>query len=160
MTWTSERIEQLKALWLEGWSGGQIMQKLRLSSRSQVIGKVYRLGLKRTAGYEVRIPRRPKSADEPRRGWVGREPRMAPTPRFRKRPLPRFVATPATVEPLMCSVLDLEYGVCRWAVGEPDEYGRHLFCGAPALDRRPYCACHTKLAYAPEKPRRKARPVR
>jgi GcrA cell cycle regulator len=45
-TWTDERVEQLKTLWADGLSCGQIAGELNCGfSRNAVIGKVYRLGL-------------------------------------------------------------------------------------------------------------------
>ena len=44
MTWTEERVEQLKALWTEGLSASQIARVLGGVTRNAVIGKVHRLG--------------------------------------------------------------------------------------------------------------------
>ena len=46
MSWTDERIELLRKLWLEGLSASQIARELANGiSRNAVIGKVHRLGM-------------------------------------------------------------------------------------------------------------------
>ncbi|MDO9490337.1 MAG: GcrA family cell cycle regulator, partial [Sphingomonadaceae bacterium] len=47
MSWTDERIDQLKQLWEKGLTASQIAEKLAGGiSRNAVIGKAHRLGLK------------------------------------------------------------------------------------------------------------------
>ena len=45
MSWTDERIDRLKALWLQGMTASQIADELGGVSRNAVIGKAHRLGL-------------------------------------------------------------------------------------------------------------------
>ena len=45
MSWTDERIEQLKKLWEDGQTASQIAEELGGVSRNAVIGKAHRLGL-------------------------------------------------------------------------------------------------------------------
>ncbi len=45
MSWTDERVELLKKMWLEGRSASQIAKELGSVTRNAVIGKVHRLGL-------------------------------------------------------------------------------------------------------------------
>ena len=44
-TWTDERVELLKKLWIDGLSASQIAAELGNVTRNAVIGKVHRLGL-------------------------------------------------------------------------------------------------------------------
>ena len=46
MSWTDERIDQLRALWDKGLTASQIAEELGGVSRNAVIGKAHRLGLK------------------------------------------------------------------------------------------------------------------
>ncbi len=46
MSWTDERIDQLKNLWEKGLTASQIADELGGVSRNAVIGKAHRLGLK------------------------------------------------------------------------------------------------------------------
>src|ERR1700738_3220090 len=45
LTWTDDRVEQLKKLWESGVSASQIAAELGNVTRNAVIGKVHRLGL-------------------------------------------------------------------------------------------------------------------
>ena len=45
MSWTDERIEQLKDMWTKGATASQIAEELGGVSRNAVIGKAHRLGL-------------------------------------------------------------------------------------------------------------------
>jgi GcrA cell cycle regulator len=45
MSWTDERIDRLKSLWLQGMTASQIAEDLGGVSRNAVIGKAHRLGL-------------------------------------------------------------------------------------------------------------------
>ena len=45
MSWTDERIDRLKALWVQGMTASQIADELGGVSRNAVIGKAHRLGL-------------------------------------------------------------------------------------------------------------------
>ncbi|MGL4260145.1 MAG: GcrA family cell cycle regulator, partial [Afipia sp.] len=45
ISWTDDRVEQLKKLWEAGLSASQIAAELGNITRNAVIGKVHRLGL-------------------------------------------------------------------------------------------------------------------
>ena len=45
MSWTDERIDQLKSMWTKGMTASQIAEELGGVSRNAVIGKAHRLGL-------------------------------------------------------------------------------------------------------------------
>jgi GcrA cell cycle regulator len=45
MSWTDERIDRLKSLWMQGMTASQIADELGGVSRNAVIGKAHRLGL-------------------------------------------------------------------------------------------------------------------
>src|SRR5262249_52142767 len=45
MEWTSERVETLRRLWLQGQTASQIAAQLGETTRNAVIGKAHRLGL-------------------------------------------------------------------------------------------------------------------
>src|SRR4030088_2375450 len=62
LTWSDDRVEQLKKLWEAGLSASQIAAELGNVTRNVVIGKVHRLGLSGRA-------KRPSSAaPRPRHG--------------------------------------------------------------------------------------------
>ena len=66
MSWTDERVELLRQLWLDGKSASQISAELGLGiTRNAVIGKVHRLGLvgARQIGFAGYAARSPAAAD-------------------------------------------------------------------------------------------------
>ena len=46
-TWTEDRVDRLKQLYVEGYSCSQIARELGVVTRNGVIGKVHRLGLEK-----------------------------------------------------------------------------------------------------------------
>src|SRR6187431_1517061 len=65
MTWTDERVEQLKKLWSDGLSASQIAAELGGITRNAVIGKVHRLGLSgraKSPSSSAPRPRKPRSS--------------------------------------------------------------------------------------------------
>ncbi len=76
MSWTDERIEQLRTMWEKGLTASQIADELGGVSRNAVIGKAHRLGLKARPSpvKAVETPKAPKAAPAPRPATA------APTP--------------------------------------------------------------------------------
>jgi GcrA cell cycle regulator len=73
MSWTDQRIEQLKTLWENGLTASQIAEELGGVSRNAVIGKAHRLGLKSRPS--------PVKANEPEKKPVLKKtPEKAPPP--------------------------------------------------------------------------------
>lgn len=146
MTWTEPRRELLKKLWSDGLSAGQIAAELGGVTRNAVIGCVHRMGL----------PGRSRKSPAPR----GPKPvRKAPV---RQRPAAATpVADGAPIEPAAPlapldhswipvgqrkSLVDLEFGDCRFPIGHPRD-ADFAFCAGPAVEGRPYCSAHCKLAF-------------
>jgi GcrA cell cycle regulator len=89
MSWTDERVEQLKKMWGEGLSASQIAKELGGVTRNAVIGKVHRLGLSnRTTGGTA-------APTEARPTKVAAKPK-APKPAAK--PAPKAAAEPAKPE--------------------------------------------------------------
>ncbi len=64
MSWTDERVEQLKKMWSEGQSASQIAKELGGVTRNAVIGKVHRLGLSNRTGPATTKPLKEKPKPE------------------------------------------------------------------------------------------------
>ncbi|TNE38837.1 MAG: GcrA cell cycle regulator [Sphingomonadales bacterium] len=67
MSWTDERIDQLKGMWEKGMTASQIAEELGGVSRNAVIGKAHRLGLQSR-------PSPVKANEAPRKKAVSRKP--------------------------------------------------------------------------------------
>lgn len=96
MVWTDERIEQLKELWSEGLTTGEIGKRLGVS-KNAVVGKAHRLGLK------------------------GR-----PSPIKRAKNSRQSSPAPKEKDKKIRSVVDLSANTCRWPIGDPREPGFHF----------------------------------
>lgn len=64
MVWNDERIEELKRLWAEGLTTGEIGKQLGVS-KNAVVGKAHRLGLKGRPSPIKRTGKAPAKAAEP-----------------------------------------------------------------------------------------------
>jgi GcrA cell cycle regulator len=159
LTWTDDRVEQLKKLWEAGLSASQIAAELGNVTRNAVIGKVHRLGL----SGRVKTP----SSAAPRR----RKARPAQHMMRVSRPLPRGSAALAhalevemepdpiaydNVVPMSqrLSLMELNEATCHWPIGDP-ESSEFFFCGGKSLQGLPYCANHSRIAYQPASDRRR-----
>jgi GcrA cell cycle regulator len=169
MGWTDERVETLKALWLDGLSASQIAKQLGGVTRNAVIGKVHRLGL---SGRATPSQPSPVAFKPPRTRPAAPSPVMArrpapptapsapssSTPSLEDvRPQPDIRLTPRREEPGEATVLTLGRHMCKWPIGDPSS-SEFTFCGRRAADERPYCVEHAKLAYQPQQTKKKAGP--
>lgn len=147
MSWTDERVDELKALWLQGKTASQIAKELGDVTRNAVIGKVHRLGL---SGRPSPIKRRTRKASEPKK-VVQAKKSAAPvtqnnTPdttnvRPIRAPMP-------VIEPLNggACLLDLKESMCKWPIGDPKSPD-FRFCGHKKAEGLPYCEAHAAVAY-------------
>jgi GcrA cell cycle regulator len=170
MSWTDERVEQLRQHWIEGKSASQIATLLGHGlTRNAVIGKVHRLGLADRAKPSSSAPPRPRTS--PQQGV-----RRAAPPRATAPVAPRVVggatalaiaqrteieaeleAYESVVLPmsLRVTIVELKEAMCRWPLGDPTSPD-FRYCGSPAASG-PYCAYHGQLAYQPAQERRRER---
>ena len=101
MSWTDERIEQLRQMWQNGHTASQIAETLGGVSRNAVIGKAHRLGLQSRPS-----PVKPGEADatETAEKPVAAAPPPAPAPASHAAPAPapaepKPAAPPVAAEP-------------------------------------------------------------
>jgi len=174
MSWTDERVELLRQLWLDGKSASQISAALGAGlTRNAVIGKVHRLGLagriKTSSPSTSASPSVPRGPSTPRRishrpssgGGGMRVVRgntalaMLADPELDAQPvrLDEDVVVPMS---LRVTIVELKEEMCRWPLGDPTT-AEFRYCGAHAPGVGPYCAHHGKLAYQPAQDRRRER---
>jgi GcrA cell cycle regulator len=158
MSWTEERVELLRRLWLEGMSASRIAAELGGITRNAVIGKIHRLGLSGRGQPTSSIKRQ-------------RKPRLSQPVRRPRRPMtigntalkeeldapPVAVARPDPVVVPIAKKLTIEKlteRTCKWPIGHPGEEDFH-FCGHDSLEGLPYCRYHARVAYQAPDPRRR-----
>ncbi len=160
MSWTEDRVGQLRELWSQGLSASQIAERLGSVTRNAVIGKAHRLALAsrpspiRGASGQARPRTRP--APMPRRPV--RAPLIAPArgrfngvvnglangkPRGAGIGIDRAALRVRAPYPLAAAA---DGPACKWPLGDPGDADFH-FCGSPSVAGRPYCPDHCAMAY-------------
>ncbi len=148
MSWTDERVDQLRQMWTEGLSASQIARSLGGVTRNAVIGKVHRLGLSGRAS--------PARAERPRIRTIAPRPAQ-PKPQ----PLePVVVQEPLqTAEGENITVVNIARNQCKWPIGDPSD-SAFKFCGHAPRPGSPYCEAHSRMAFQPMQNRRDRRQAR
>lgn len=165
MSWTDDRVETLKKLWMEGLSASQIANELGMGvTRNAVIGKVHRLKLSGRAK-PATSSSRPRAAARS----ATRSASSNSTPR--RRSSSGGGATRGNTALKVDAVADQELNValnaekelfipveerigllaltektCKWPIGDPLAEDFH-FCGRDSEEDAPYCEFHSKRAY-------------
>lgn len=162
ITWTDDRVEQLKKLWEGGLSASQIAAELGNVTRNAVIGKVHRLGLSgraKSPSSAAPRPRKPRPAQQ-----MVRMPRpvargntaLAHDYQVEMEPDPISVDNVIPISQRL-QLVELNDATCHWPVGDPAS-ADFYFCGGKAVAGAPYCAHHSRIAYQPASDRRRAAP--
>lgn len=168
MAWTDQMVEDLRKMWKEGLTTGEIGKRLNVSKNS-IVGKVHRLGL---SGRPSPIKKKEVStAESPAKNTPAAQPSAASketkTPKAEKeishknteKPSPantkseeKHVFTQA-LAPNHCikhrdnlSLTDLDNHTCRWPLGDPKDDNFH-FCGKKIRIGQTYCEEHSAMAY-------------
>ena len=164
MAWTDEMVEQLKKMWHEGLTTGEIGKRLNVSKNS-IVGKVHRLGLSGRPS-----PIKKKEDTEPQKA-PGKQaekkvssspaPAKAPTPEVKapkkeekeeiNLPEEELRASLTKEEKVfkpghIFSLTDLDNHTCRWPIGDPKDENFH-FCGKKVRIGQTYCDEHSATAY-------------
>lgn len=142
--WTDDRVAELRRLWGEGNTSGEIAAELGGVSRNAVCGKLYRLGLMTPRADRPKRTERPRKARQrpytPKRVSSGPAPKVAPIP------LPEGAFTGPAGAP--AAIMAIGRATCRWPIGHPKD-ADFRFCGATAADGRCFCPHHAAIAYIP-----------
>lgn len=132
MTWTEERVDELSKLWASGYSASAIGRMLGVS-KNAVVGKAHRMRLESRPSPIRRDQRTPARRRVPMPGQsLPLRPIIAPPP---PPPPPRWTVQRKADGPS-----------CLWPIGDPSESEFH-FCGAQAVEGKPYCPDHCARAY-------------
>jgi len=156
LTWSDDRVEQLKKLWEGGLSASQIAAELGNVTRNAVIGKVHRLGLSGRAKSPSSAAPRPRKARPAQHMMRVSRPvsrgntALAHAFEVEMEPDP---ITYDNVVPMSQRLSLLEH----WPIGDPSS-SEFFFCGGRALSSLPYCAHHSRIAYQPASDRRRQQP--
>jgi GcrA cell cycle regulator len=134
MSWTDDRINLLKKMWVEGKTAAEIAKELGDVTRNAVIGKAHRL----------KLSNRVSPIQQ------NKKPAVKQAPRAASEVVPAEKRTKIILEKdknrKTVSLLDLNARMCRWPIGDPrdENFG---FCGDRSVEGFPYCEDHAKAAY-------------
>jgi GcrA cell cycle regulator len=168
MSWTPERIDELKRLWDAGHSASEIGKKLGVS-KNAVVGKAHRLKLSARPspikrGGPSTTRRRPAAAQRqaaaraatsspllngsatttatPSGGKaVSSSPFAAEAPS--RSPAPSYTPSRASRKAAGSQT-------CAWPIGDPGD-PEFRFCGEKSVPGKPYCEAHCAQAYITKK---------
>ena len=143
MAWTEKMVEDLKIMWKQGLTTGEIGKRLGVSKNS-IVGKVHRLQLDArpspikkkeevsdSAAAEKKTAVKSKSEKKP-------QPKAEPTPTAAPAPLPIKPASSAGNTSGEVRLTDLDNHTCRWPLGDPKDENFH-FCGKKVKTGQTYC---------------------
>lgn len=162
MAWTDEMVDQLRAMWIEGLTTGEIGKRLGVSKNS-IVGKVHRLGLsgrpspiKKKEETETAAPAaeaQPKPAKEktqvkePKPAKPAKvEKTVIETAPAEKLPEKKECSSKAHSQSGKTMLTDLDNHTCRWPLGDPKDENFH-FCGKKVRIGQTYCDEHANIAY-------------
>jgi GcrA cell cycle regulator len=142
--WTPERLDELRALTLQGLTANEIAITLGCGiTRNAVIGVMARRGILST--------NKPINPGNVRQRAEARARTIIP-----KSPPPPPVVE---IAPFLkedgrhIGLLDLSSKTCHWPIGDPQAADFH-YCGNAPRSGKPYCAFHQQMAYQRPSPRR------
>lgn len=160
MAWTDQMVEDLKRMWEEGLTTGEIGKRLGVSKNS-IVGKVHRLQLsgrpspikkKDTPAEETPAPTKPSKPEKT--VSQANKPKEEKTPAKKEEevivevsapisaPMPKAPSKPSGKTMLT----DLDNHTCRWPIGDPKDENFH-FCGKKVKIGQTYCEEHANIAY-------------
>tara|TARA_B100000767_G_C19600743_1_gene465522 strand:- start:27 stop:524 length:498 start_codon:yes stop_codon:yes gene_type:complete len=141
MSWTTEKVDKLKALWSKGHTASQIAEMLGDTTRNAVIGKAHRLEL------EARAPS--KQSGSPRSRENKQIVKRSVTTMSRKAKFQSILLDKNFEPENPKSLEDLTESTCKWPVGHPNEE-KFYFCGRKPEGEFPYCKLHVLYAFQPK----------
>ncbi|MHC5654676.1 GcrA family cell cycle regulator [Stappia sp.] len=159
MSWTQEREDLLRKLWLQGLSASQIAYVMAGVTRNAVIGKAHRMGLPKRSPATSQRPKVRVQRGQPSLAFVSGRPAQRPvtgedTARHAARDEFDVALAQANFEASCASpagedritLMTLTSRTCKWPIGDPSDDDFH-FCSAGADGAKSYCEFHHRLAY-------------
>ena len=141
MSWTDEKVCQLKELWGKGNTASQIAEIIGGLSRNAVIGKAHRLNL------SSKIRAKNLASSQGYQNSTGENDLKQKKVRKNKF---KSLIIEKNFEPENPKKLEeLDESSCKWPIGHPEEEAFY-FCGRSSLKDFSYCKLHLLYAYQPK----------
>jgi GcrA cell cycle regulator len=140
VNWNEENTATLKQMWADGFPHSEIAAQIRFATRSAIAGKIMRL----------RLPPPDRKKSQP--GRKRSQPTPLPAPQAKanghypaqRRSIPENLKGEAP-DGNGIKFSELSSTNCHWPKGDPRDPGFE-FCGAHAVEDKPYCAFHMRKA--------------
>jgi len=158
MAWTDKMVEDLKIMWKQGLTTGEIGKRLGVSKNS-IVGKVHRLQLdarpspiKKKDDTAVKAPVKEKIAAPVKKAPEKEIKKVKEVKKEEKveKAVFRPIAppSPAPKAPIAGNIklANLDNHTCRWPIGDPKDENFH-FCGKRIKVGQTYCDEHAAVAY-------------
>ena len=162
MAWTEQMVEDLRKMWKEGLTTGEIGKRLGVSKNS-IVGKVHRLGLagrpspikkKSDDSEAISQPTAPSlqtiKTSKAEKITSDESNKKAEAVKESKKE-EHFISTKIESKPQVrkdgkVMLTSLDNHTCRWPIGDPKDENFH-FCGKKVRLGQTYCEEHAALAY-------------
>lgn len=171
MAWTDEMVEDLRKMWHEGLTTGEIGKRLGVSKNS-IVGKVHRLGLSGRPSPIKKKNEPAKEKNETPKEAAKKEEKNAKKAKPEKnikedntsKPEIETKVSEVEVKETRIEIIrnstkvehpkqhnkvmltDLDNHTCRWPIGDPKDENFH-FCGKKIKIGQTYCEEHANIAY-------------
>lgn len=155
MAWTDKMVDDLRMMWKQGLTTGEIGKRLGVSKNS-IVGKVHRLQLDARPSP---IKKKSEQEEELEKTAVARTSAEEADKKIKSsdkkttekalKPAPKKDAIPAAAplrNPGNIKLTDLDNHTCRWPLGDPKDENFH-FCGKKVRLGQTYCEEHSAQAY-------------
>ena len=147
MSWTEEKVSQLRELWDQGLPTSQIGKILDFS-KNAVVGKAHRIGLERRPSPIKRSIMKPdrKKASAPLMPNLSIN--LKSDKSFEQKDNSNENASLTTKDKFIGNnvIANNKNSGCEWPVGHPNEID-FSYCGEKKLEGKPYCLKHCSKAY-------------
>lgn len=154
MAWTEQMVEDLKKMWHEGLTTGEIGKRLGVSKTpssakftacSSPDGRP-RLRKKDEIFEEKAVPAKPAKEEKAAPVKAKEEKRPEPAKEEKFEPVAKMPVKSSHSHCGKTSLTDLDNHTCRWPVGDPKDENFH-FCGKKVKIGQTYCEEHANIAY-------------
>ena len=141
MSWTEEKVNNLKDLWGKGQTASQIAAIIGGVSRNAVIGKAHRLNLSAKIKTRSSISQNTVNTNSQNNTEFKKGSRKN---RFRSLLLDKNFEAAKNLQ-----LEDLNENTCKYMEGHPDEKDSS-FCGRKTVEKFSYCPLHLMIVFQPK----------